>query len=193
MKITSIDQLELSKTYSYADYLTWRIKDRVELIKGKIFAMSPAPASRHQRISWNISFELGKFLDNSPCEVFYAPFDVRLERTESDEQIRTVVQPDICVICDISKIDERGCSGAPEVVVEILSPGNSKREMKTKYELYEEAGVLEYWIIDPEHDTALFFYLENGSFQTRRPLAVSDSIKSKTLNGFELPLKVIFK
>ncbi|MFT6205807.1 MAG: Uma2 family endonuclease [Spirosomataceae bacterium] len=106
--------------------------------------MSPAPASRHQRISWNISFELGKFLDNSPCEVFYAPFDVHLERTKNDEQIQTVVQPDICVICDISKIDEKGCSGAPEVVVEILSPENSKREMKAKYELYEEAGVLEY-------------------------------------------------
>ncbi|MDP5121591.1 MAG: Uma2 family endonuclease [Spirosomaceae bacterium] len=193
MEITSIDQLELSKTYSYADYLTWRFKDRIELIKGKIFAMSPAPASRHQRISWNISFALGKFLDNSPCEVFYAPFDVRLERTKNDEQIQTVVQPDICVICDISKIDEKGCSGAPEVVVEILSPGNSKREIKTKYELYEEAGVLEYWIIDPEHDTALFFYLKNGTFQAGRPLAVSDSIKSKTLNGFELPLKMIFK
>lgn len=193
MEITSIDQLELSKTYSYADYLTWRFKDRIELIKGKIFAMSPAPASRHQRISWNISFALGKFLDNSPCEVFYAPFDVRLERKNNDEQVQTVVQPDICVICDISKIDEKGCCGAPEVVVEILSPGNSKREMKTKYELYEEAGVLEYWIIDPEHDTALFFYLEKGTFQAGRPLAVSDSIKSKTLNGFELPLKMIFK
>lgn len=194
MEITSLDQLELTKSYSYADYMTWRFKDRIELIKGKIFAMSPAPASRHQRILSKLGYEIQDFLGrDSPCEVFYAPFDVRLERTKNDEQIQTVVQPDICVICDISKIDEKGCCGAPEVVVEILSPGNSKLEMKTKYELYEEAGVLEYWIIDPEHDTALFFYLENGTFQAGRPLAVSDSIKSRTLNGFELPLKMIFK
>jgi Uma2 family endonuclease len=128
MEITKLSQLDLTKTYSYFDYLTWKFQERVELYKGKIVEMSPAPASRHQRFSAEIGFEIQGFIKNKPCQLFYAPFDVRLKKNTDDKKNITVVQPDICVICDATKIDERGCNGTPDLVVEILSPGNSKKE-----------------------------------------------------------------
>ena len=132
--ITSLDQLDLNKTYSYADYLKWRFDERVELIKGKIFKMSPAPVRQHQRISGIFQGELYKFLDNKTCQVYSAPF-VRLTPRKSDKsaKIHTVVQPDICVICDSSKLDEQGGIGARDWIIEILSPGNSQKEMKNKF------------------------------------------------------------
>jgi Uma2 family endonuclease len=148
-----LSDLDISKTYTYADYLKWTFDERLELIKGKIFKMSPAPGSIHQRISHRISLKLGNYLIGKSCEIFVAPFDVRLPRLSiNDKEILTVVQPDICVICDPAKIDAKGCLGAPDVVVEILSPGNNKKELKNKYEAYEEAGVLEYWIIQPDEN-----------------------------------------
>lgn len=193
MEITSLSQLDLTKTYNYADYLTWKIKERVELFKGKIMQMSPAPASKHQRLSRIIGTSLINFLEKQPCEVFYAPFDVRLERTVDNKKVQSVVQPDICVICDATKIDERGCSGAPELMIEILSPGNSKKEMKQKFELYQEAGVLEYWIVQPSEEVIWQYVLENGEFINRKPIIVDDSIKSAVIEGFELPLTKVFE
>lgn len=192
MEITNINQLDLSKTYSYFDYLTWKFQERVELLKGKIIQMSPAPNTRHQRISSDLGFALRKHLEGKNCRVFYAPFDVRLFKQNDDKEVITVVQPDICVICDESKIDERGCNGSPELVIEILSPGNSKKEMKSKFALYEEAGVLEYWIIDPEKEIILHYVLENGQFCSHRPLVADDVLVSKTLLGFELDLSTLF-
>ena len=105
MEITSLSQLDLSKTYSYADYLKWEFQDRLELIKGKIFRMSPAPATRHQQISSKISNRLWNFLEYKQCQVFVAPFDVRLPiKSKKNADVGTVVQPDICVICDLNKI-----------------------------------------------------------------------------------------
>lgn len=192
MEITKLSQLDLNKTYSYFDYLTWKFPERVELYKGKIFEMSPAPASKHQRYSADISFQIQTFLYKKSCQMFYAPFDVRLERNSDDKKNITVVQPDICVICDPTKIDERGCNGAPDLVVEILSPGNSKKEMRLKFDLYEEAGVLEYWIVDPEKEIVLQYVLENGIFTNHRPLVSEDVLKSKVLAGFSLVLNKIF-
>jgi Uma2 family endonuclease len=169
MEITSLSQLDLNKTYSYADYFSWKITERVELFMGKIFEISPAPTSSHQRISRNIGTELIIFLQKRPCEVFYAPFDVRLEKDKNDEQAKTVVQPDICVICDFTKIDERGCKGAPDLIVEILSPSNSTKEMKNKFELYEKAGVLEYWIVQPADKTIFQYILTDGQFINHKP------------------------
>lgn len=133
--------LDLSKTYTYADYLKWQFDERLELIKGKIFKMSPAPSSNHQDIAIKVSSELYYHLKGKSCKVFAAPFDVRLSIKINDEQVVNVVQPDICVICDLSKIDARGCIGAPDIIVEILSPGNNTKELQNKYEVYEEAGV----------------------------------------------------
>lgn len=192
MEITSLSQLDFSKSYSYADYFSWKIQERVELIRGKIFAMSPAPASRHQRISNIISSKITVFLENSPCEVFVAPFDVRLHKKNDDKLETSVVQPDICVICDSDKIDERGCNGTPDLVVEILSPGNSKKEMGIKFDLYEEAGVLEYWIADPTEKVVFQYVAVNGKFVNYRPLLEDDILHSKVLEGFSLDLSLVF-
>src|SRR5215469_3074496 len=119
--------LNLSLEYSYADYLRWTFKERLEIIKGKVLKMSPAPNVDHQRLTGDIGRRLGNFLYGQRCEVFVAPFDVRLpDRSTRDSDIFTVVQPDLCVVCDPAKIDRRGCLGAPDIAVEILSPGNSE-------------------------------------------------------------------
>lgn len=191
MVITSFDQLDLTKKYSYSDYLLWKFEEQVELIKGKIFKMSPAPARKHQNISWNLTLILGNFFQNYPCKAFHAPFDVRLP-SKSENKIYTVVQPDICVICDLSKLDDKGCLGAPDLVIEILSPGNSDREMKDKFDLYEESGVKEYWIVQPEGKWVNIYVLENGRFITHRPFIASDTIKSQVFKDLEFPAEKIF-
>ena len=193
MEITDLSQLDLNKTYSYADYFSWRLQERVELLLGKIMKMSPAPTRQHQVISGYIGNKIYNFLEKSPCQVFYAPFDVRLERTADDSKVKSVVQPDICVICDITKLDDRGCSGAPELIIEILSPGNTKKEMKYKFELYEKAGVLEYWMVDPAEKIILQYNLINGQYVNHRPLIEEDTIHSTVINGFSLLIEDIFK
>ena len=160
--ITKLSQLDLNKSYTYADYLMWQLKERVELIKGKIMAMSPAPARMHQKILRKINRAFDSHFAEHLCEVYFAPFDVRFPDEKGN--IKTVVQPDLCVICDPSKLDDRGCLGAPDLVVEILSPGNSKREMKDKFELYQENGVAEYWVVRPEEKNIQIFLLEKGKY-----------------------------
>jgi len=153
-KITQLSQLDLNGTYNYADYLTWQFDEALELIKGKIMLMSPAPNVRHQSIATHLTGLLYAYFKNKKCRLFVAPFDVRLyDRKKSilaSQEIHTVVQPDLCVICDPEKLDEQGCNGAPDWIIEILSKGNSKREMSIKYELYRESGVTEYWLVYPE-------------------------------------------
>jgi Uma2 family endonuclease len=188
-----LSDLDISKTYTYADYLKWTFEDRLELIKGKIFKMTPAPGSTHQRQSGGLYVKLYSYLQGKKCEVFAAPFDVRLPRfSANDKEIITVVQPDICVICDPAKIDEKGCIGAPDIVVEILSPGNNKKELKNKYEVYEESGVLEYWIIHPQEKTFLKYVLTDGSFQPSRLLTIGDNVTTPVLPGFVLDLDELF-
>jgi Uma2 family endonuclease len=193
--ITDINQLDFNKLYTYSDYLTWKFSERVELIKGKIFRMA-APSRVHQRISRIISGELYLFLKNQSCEFFSAPFDVRLplppHRIKGDK-VSTVVQPDICVVCDLSKLDDRGCNGAPDLIVEILSPGNSGREMKEKYDLYESAGVQEYWVVQPSEPFIIRYNLDTtGTYIGSRFYTEGDTITSKVLVGFEVELDQIF-
>jgi len=188
-----LSDLDVDKTYTYADYLQWTFDERLELIKGKIFKMSPAPGSVHQRLSHRLSRWIGNYLDDKKCEVFFAPFDVRLPRTSKDnKQIVTVVQPDVCVICDPKKVDEKGCLGAPDIVVEILSPGNNKKELQNKYEVYEEAGVLEYWIIQPVEKTFMRYVLVDNQFQPSRLLTAGQHIETPILPGFVLDLEELF-
>lgn len=143
--ITSLKQLDLNKQYSYADYLKWFFEERVELFNGFIHKI-PTPERLHQDISRNLSRLIDSFFYTRKFEWYHAPFDVRLTKFDKtkDKEILTVVQPDICVICDNKKLDKRGCLGNPDLIIEIQSPGNTKREMKEKFELYEEAGVREY-------------------------------------------------
>ena len=169
--ITQLSQLDLNGHYSYADYLSWRLDDAIELIKGKISLMSPAPSLDHQRISWQLTGFLFTYFRNRPGRAFSAPFDVRLyDRRKSviaNQDIYTVVQPDLCVICDTDKLDQRGCLGAPDWIIEILSKGNSKKEMQTKFELYRECGVKEYWIVYPFEQAVHQFVLDEEADQYR--------------------------
>ncbi|MCT8555024.1 Uma2 family endonuclease [Glaesserella parasuis] len=175
-EITSLSQLDLNGSYSYGDYLKWKFQERVEIIKGKIMVMSPAPNRLHQRISMKLTKAFLDVFVNHQCELYVAPFDVRFP--DSNGKIKTVVQPDLCVICDSNKLDEKGCIGAPDLIVEILSPGNSKREMKDKYELYQEQGVSEYWIVRPEEQHIQIYVLENGRYIGVQPVVEGDVVTS---------------
>jgi Uma2 family endonuclease len=193
--ITSLSQLDLSGVYSYADYLRWQFEERVEIFKGKIFPMA-APNMKHQRYSQRLSLSIGNYLAGKPCELFMAPFDVRLpdsqRKPKFDGDIYTVVQPDLCVIRDPEKLDERGCLGAPDLMIEILSPGNTKKEMNNKFRLYEEAGVREYWILEPADRFVLVYVLRDGEFVGLRPVTDEMPLTSIVLPGLALDLGVVF-
>lgn len=193
--ITDINQLDQNKVYSYADYLTWKFQERLELIKGKISKMSPAPSTLHQKVSSNLSGILWNEFKNHKCKLFSAPFDVRLldkKKSTLDKDVFTVVQPDLCVICDENKLDARGAFGAPDLVIEILSPGNSNKEMKYKFDLYQEAGVLEYWIVNPENKTLFIYQLQDNRFIGLHPLIAEDTIVSPLFPQLNFVLDEIF-
>jgi Uma2 family endonuclease len=179
--------------YSYADYLTWEIDGMVELIKGKVFRQVAAPSMRHQKISFIIAGKLYEFLKDKKCQGFSAPFDVRLPvRSTKNEEILTVVQPDLCVVCGPEKLDDAGCIGAPDLVIEILSPGNNKKELQYKYEVYEESGVKEYWIIQPEMENLMVYTLQEGKYVASRLFTHGDVVKSTCIEGLELDLEEVF-
>jgi len=180
--------------YSYADYLTWDIDEMVELIKGKVFRQAAAPRRKHQEIVTRVLTSLYNLIRGSSCRAYTAPFDVRLPtRSKKDEDIFTVVQPDICVVCDPGKLDHAGCIGAPDLIVEILSPGNHKKELQNKYEIYEESGVKEYWIIHPEELMLLKYTLENGKYNASKLFTTGEVVTSACVEGFQLDLEEVFK
>lgn len=185
--------LDLNKVYTYADYYSWDFEERTELINGKVYFMEH-PDRRHQFVLGNLFFHIGLFLRKDSRKVFFAPFDVRFpHKSNKDEDIITVLQPDLCVICDKSKLsDPRGCLGAPDIVVEILSPSNGKKELKYKYEVYEESGVKEYWVVFPVERTMLIYTLVEGKFVSSRPMVEGDIITSSVLPGFSMDLKEMF-
>lgn len=197
-KITELSQLDLNGTYSYADYLTWEFDDAVELIRGKIMAMGPAPTTKHQRIATHLGGLLYDFFRQGPCELFFAPFDVCLyDRRKSivaAKEIFTVVQPDLCVICERDKLDDKGCLGAPDWVVEILSAGNSKREMQIKYQLYQDSGVKEYWLVYPYEKAVHQFVLDAQTelFQLRAMYGEDDWATSSVFPDCRIDLAEVF-
>lgn len=179
--------------YTYADYLTWQIDEMVELIKGKVFRQVAAPRRIHQEISGKIFNRLYNFLEGKKCMVYSAPFDVRLPvKSKKHEDIDTVVQPDICVVCDPEKLDDLGCVGAPDLIVEILSPGNNKKELQNKYDVYEESGVKEYWIIHPNECTLIVNSLVDGKYRASRIFTHGDNVASQAVEGFVLDLEEVF-
>lgn len=194
-KIYSLSDVDESMTYSYAHYLNWLFDERVELIKGKIFKMSPAPSRIHQEVFGAIFLAVGNFLKNKPCKVYGAPFDVRFpKKSKADKDVFTVLQPDICVVCDLNKLDDKGCIGAPDIVVEILSPGNNKKELFNKYQVYQEFGVKEYWIVSQSDQNILIYTLDNdGKFQPSKIFTLGEEITSSVLPGFVLKLDDVFE
>ncbi len=196
--ITDINQLDFDKKYSYADYLTWHFDEMVEIIKGTIYRMSPAPNRFHQEVSGNLYGLIWSYLRKSPCQAFSAPFDVRLplpRGKQTDDKIDTVVQPDICVICDSTKLDNQGCQGAPDWIIEILSKATSKKDLNEKFDLYENAGVTEYWIVHPHEATILVYRLdEEGKYTAlqQKPYVKGDQIPVGVFPGFFLKADEIF-
>lgn len=180
-------KLDLNKRYTYADYLTWMDDVRRELFNGFIKLMTPAPSSRHQEISTNLVSIYWNFLRNKHCKIYHAPSDVRFpnnKKSLTDKQVYTVLQPDLYVVCDLSKIDDRGCLGAPDLVIEIISPQNSQRDTKDKFEIYQEHGVREYWIVGPNDETVNVFVLGNsGKYEFKGLYTGNDQIPVNIFNG----------
>ena len=179
--------LDLNNRYTYADYLTWMDEKRRELYDGFIKMMSPAPSRKHQQISTKLTRIWDTYLDSKECEIYHAPSDVRLskkKKNKEDKDIYTVVQPDIYVVCDLSKLDDRGCLGAPDLIIEIVSPKNSRRDVKDKFEIYQQHGVREYWIVNPNDEYVNVFVLdEKGKFQFSGMYAGDDKIPVNIFNG----------
>ena len=158
--------LPMEERYTLADALTWDERERIELIFGIPVLMIP-PLRIHQKILMTLARKIGLFLEGKKCEVYQAPFAVRLFEQSGDfpEQVDTMVEPDLSVVCDPDKLDDIGCKGAPDFIVEVLSPSTKRHDRVTKFNLYQQAGVGEYWIVDPESQTVQVFVLEDGHFR----------------------------
>jgi len=177
-----------AKLYTYADYLTWDDGQRWELIYGRAYLMA-APGTEHQQISGALFYIMYGYFQGKPCQVFSAPFDVRLfPREEGDDY--NVLQPDISVICDPARIDKRGGKGAPALVVEILSPSTASFDFAEKMDLYRDAGVREYWIVDPFRRVAHVYLLQ--THEKRKTWERDETLASPTFPGLEIPLKDVF-
>jgi len=175
--------------YTYADYCTWDDGKRWELIDGVPFEMQAVPSMSHQSISFELTLQLGNFLKGNPCKLFYAPFDVRLNADDGDD---TVVQPDIVVICDNSKIDEKGCKGAPDLIIEIISPSTAQNDRWTKYNLYKTAGVREYWIVEPAAKTITVNILDNGGYIEKTHGDTDTVLAVSVLPGCQITMADVF-
>ncbi len=151
--------------HTYAEYLTWPADLRYELIDGAAYLMSPAPLRVHQEIVGEIYFQLRVALEGKPCRAYVAPFDVRLPKAdEADDSVDTIVQPDVSVVCDESKLDERGMRGAPDWVVEVLSQATAVHDQTIKLAAYERAGVREVWLVHPTDRAVTVYRLRDHAF-----------------------------
>lgn len=196
--ITKFSELNLDKIYSYADYLTWKFEERVEIIKGKVMLMSPAPNLNHQRLSGELSYQIAHYLRHKNCKLFVAPFNVKLYDSKkehlADDKVYSTVQPDLCVICDKEKLTTQGCDGAPDWIIEIVSKGNSKRDLVLKYELYQENGVGEYWFVYPDVEAVHQFILnpETKLYQLHKIYAQDGMITPCLFPKLEIDLAEVF-
>jgi Uma2 family endonuclease len=182
------------RNYTYGDYLTWSDDERWEIINGEAYDMSPGPGTTHQAMVIELILQIGNQLKESPCHLFTAPFDVRLPKeNEKEEEIINVVQPDISIICDKDKLDEKGCLGAPDIVMEILSPSTYRKDKLEKFNLYEEAGVKEYWLLSyTEKMVEVFTLNETGKYGRPEIYGEANKIEMNTLKGLTINLYKIF-
>ena len=186
--------LPKEERYTLADVLTWDEQERAELIEGALVMMAP-PSRIHQKISAELGRQLGNYLEGKRCEVYAAPFAVRLFERAGDrpEDVDTMVEPDLAVVCDPEKLDERGCKGAPDLIVEVLSPSTQRHDRLTKYNLYERAGVREYWIVSPEERTVQVSVLQSdGRYRVVELYTSGDVAKVNVLEGCFLELSKVW-
>jgi Uma2 family endonuclease len=172
--------------YTYKEYKSWPEGERWELIEGLAYAMSPAPTRSHQKFVVDLVVKLGVFLQGKPCELLVSPIDVFLPASpdEAEDEVDTIVQPDVIVVCDRDKLIDKGVRGGPEFVVEILSPSTAMKDLSKKKALYAKHGVREYWIINPEDLSVLAYRLEGGSFGRVREYRAGEEVDSAVLQGF---------
>ncbi len=186
--------LPVEKTrYTFADCLSWDEKERIEIINGEAFMMA-TPSSRHQEISMELSRQLANFLEGKRCKVYPAPFGVRLFEQDGDrpEDVDTMVEPDISVVCDRNKIDKHGCKGVPDLIIEILSPSTRRHDRLVKLNLYQRAGVREYWMVDPDNESVQVFTLDGGALKIREDYGREDVAKVNVLDGCFIELSKVF-
>jgi len=185
---------EQDRIFTYKDYLTWNDNEGWELIDGVAYNMAPSPSVNHQRVAMELGRQFANFLSDKPCEVFSAPFDVRLPETnENDEDSKNVVQPDIVVICDSSKLDEKGCKGVPDLTIEIVSPASASIDNIKKMDLYEKNGVKEYWIVHPIYKiVTIYKIMENGSYGKPEIYSEKDKIEVELLKELTVNLGPVF-
>lgn len=179
--------------YTLADALAWEEQAPLELIEGTVVMMAP-PSRIHQEIAAELTRQIGNYLDGKPCKVYPAPFTVRLFEKAGDrpEQVDTLVEPDLSVICDPGKLDDMGCKGAPDLIIEILSPSTQRHDRLTKYNLYERAGVTEYWIVSPEERTVQVSLLSGGRYRMAELYTPQDIAKVHVLDGCFVELAKVF-
>ena len=179
--------------YTFADCLTWSENERIEIINGEAVMMAP-PTRIHQEILMELSRQLANFLEGKKCKVYPAPFAVRLFEKDGDtpEDVDTMVVPDISVVCDHDKLDKHGCKGAPDLVVEILSPSTQRHDRLVKLDLYQRAGVREYWIVDPDSSTVQVFMLKDGYLHPHEVYSEKDIAKVNVLDGCFIELSKMF-
>ena len=183
-----------NKKYTFADYLSWGEDERIEIINGEAIVAQAAPSPFHQEVIMAISAQIHNYLEGKRCKVYPAPFAVRVEDDADtpENASQTVVEPDITIVCDSSKIDDRGCKGAPDMVAEVLSPSTTKRDRFVKLHLYEKAGVKEYWIVDPVEQSVQVFLLDGGRFKVAGFYTKEDIAKVHVLDGCFVELSRVF-
>ncbi len=205
MKNVGLPKKKTDHKYTYREYCSWPDDERWELIDGVAYNMSPAPSRRHQEVSFELSGLIREYLKGKECKAYAAPFDVMLPvfPVENENEIDTIVQPDISVICDLLKIIEKGCLGAPDLIVEILSPSTSKKDLNEKFGLYEKHGVKEYWVVDPGNKYIRVFHLlmddkkigkyDDGTLIPPADWREKNNIaESVVLDGFQVDIKELF-
>ena len=194
--MSTVPRLKEQERFTYAEYLSWPDEERWELIDGVPYMMSPAPTRKHQELSVELCRQFANYLKGKPCRIYDAPFDVRLPETAgaSDDEIETVVQPDIVVVCDHGKLDDKGCTGAPDLIIEILSPSSAERDLKEKFYLYQRVGVREYWIVNQSDNTVMTFKLNNeGEYGRPDMYGSRDTVSVPLLGELIIDLADVFE
>lgn len=178
-----------NKTYTYKDYLTYDENERIEIIGGKIYNMSPAPSRIHQKIIMKVSNQLENYIkaNNGSCEVYPAPFDVILINDNEDvNSSKNIVQPDISVICDKSKLTDKGCTGSPDMIIEVVSPYNPSNDFVKKLNLYEKYKAKEYWIINPMKKNILVYTLTDNGYDMPNMYSFNDIVPVSIFREFNI-------
>lgn len=184
---------EKNKKYTYADYLTWSEEERWEIINGVPY-LQAAPTWQYQAVLLELARQFANYLQDKSCRVFTAPFDLRIpEANEKDEETTNVVQPDIIIICDNSGLKKTGYYGVPELIIEVVSPSTGQKDKIEKFNLYEKAGVKEYWIVEPDEKVVMVFTLEEGRYGRPQMYSEEDKVKVSIFDDLVIDLKPVFE